>query len=354
MVCLFPSWPTAAQEATDDALPALAWTPPKPDYGRWDWVRIDSGEWLKGELVVVQNRSMTFNSDKFDEVEIDWADVLDLHLASPRIFRSQGNRIHSGLGELRDGVLRIRQDGGDVVEIPHDEIVNITYTEALESRRWSVKIGASLAARTGNTDQQDLGANALIRRDAIYTRWENRYNGAIGRVDGSNTTNNHRASTALDLLVTNRFFVRVPSFEFYTDEFQNIDQRYTAGAGIGYEPIDTSLAELRLTIGAAGQVTANSGGTRSTDAALLASAELALDLPRDLDLDLRYGLQLLVTDIGRTAHSTSAVLSFEIWDPIDLDIGVYWDRIEEPEKGSDGEVPKSDDLRLTVGLGIKF
>lgn len=340
--------------ASASAEEAAAWAPSPPDAPGWDWARIDSGEWLKGELIVVQSKSMTFDSDEFDELEFDWSDVLDLRLARPRVFRCNGNRLYTGTGELHDGVLRIRQADGEVVEVTHDDVVSITYTEELELQRWSVKIGANLAARSGNTDQQDLGANALIRRDATYTRWENRYNGAIGRVDGENTTNNHRASTFLDLLVTNHFFVRVPIFEFYTDEFQNIDKRYTTGVGVGYEPIDNSFTELRMTIGTAGQFTENSGGTRSTDAAILAGAELAFDLPRDLDLDLRYGLQLLVTDIGRTAHSTSAVLSFEIWDPIDLDVGAYWDRIEEPERDGDGDRPESDDLRLTVGLSIEF
>jgi hypothetical protein len=202
--------------------------------------------------------------------------------------------------------------------------VSITCTQQLELQRWSIMIGANLAARSGNTDQQDLGANARIRRDATYTRWDSRYNGAIGKVNGKNTTNNHRASTAFDLLVTNRFFVRIPSFEFYTDEFQNIDARYTTGAGVGYEPIDTALAEL------------------------------GLNLPREIDLALRYALQLLVTDIGRTAHSTSAILSFEVWNPIDLDVGADWDRIEEPERDDAGARPKSDYFRLTVGLSVEF
>lgn len=330
------------------------WAPPEPAADGWDWVRIDSGEWLKGELIVLQRNTLTFDSDEFKELDLDWEDILDLRLARPRIFRRTHNRIHAGTAELRDGVLRIYEADGTVVEVPRGEIVSITYPKELELRRWSVKIGANLAARSGNTDQQDLGANGLVRRDATYTRWENRYNGAIGKVNGQNTTNNHRAATMLDLLVTNRFFVRIPSFEFYSDEFQNIDKRYTAGAGIGYEPIDNALAELRLTIGAAGQFTENSGGTRSTDAAALASADLALDLPRNLDLTLRYALQLLVTDLSRTAHSTSAILSFEVWDPIDLDVGAYWDRIEKPERDGNGDRPKSDDFRLTVGLSVEF
>ena len=343
----YPFWATASLAVED-------WAPPEPGPSTWDWARIDSGEWLKGELIVMQSKSLSFDSDEFNEMEFDWEDILDLRLARPRVFRRKGNRIYMGMGELREGVLRIRQADGEIVEIPHDELVSITYPNDQEIQRWSVKIGANLAARTGNTDQQDFGANGLIRRDATYSRWDNRYNGAIGKVDGDKTTNNHRASTMLDLMITNQFFVRVPYFEFYSDEFQNIDARYTTGLGLGYEPIDNRFAEFRVTIGTAGQVTDNAGGTRSTDAAVLSSAELALDLPRDLDLDLRYALQLLVTDIGRTSHSTSAVLSFEVWDPIDLDVGAYWDRIEQPERDGNGDRPKSDDFRLTVGLSVEF
>ena len=336
------------------SIAAEGWVPAEPDATGWDWARIDTGEWLKGELVVLQRDSMTFDSDKFDDLKIDWEDVKDLRLSRPRVFRCTENRIYTGTGELRDGVLKVRQVDGAIVEIPHDEVVSITYTAGSELRHWSVRIGANLAARSGNTDQQDFGANALIRRDGTFTRWENRYNGAIGKVDGKDTTNNHRATSLFDLMITNKFFVRVPSVEFYSDEFQNIDQRYTAGAGVGYEPIDNSLAELRVSIGAAGQRTENSGDTGSTDAAVLFSTELSLDLPRDIDFDLKYALQLLVTDLGRTSHSTSGILSFEIWEPIDLDIGAYWDRIEEPERDGDGSRPKSNDFRLTVGLSVEF
>lgn len=339
--------------ASEDAAPAQ-WAPAEPELGGWDWARIDSGEWIKGELIVLQRDTIFFDSDEFDEVEIDWKDVLDLRLARPRIFRRKGNRVYRGTGDLRDGLLRVQPLDGEVVEIPQHEIVSITYTEDYELQRWFVRIGANLAARSGNTDQQDLGANGLIRRDATYTRWENRYNGAFGKLDGNQTTNNHRASTLLDLMVTNRLFVRIPTFEFYADKFQNIDARYTVGAGLGYEPIDNEWVEYRTTIGAAGQVSQFQGGTQDTDAALLYTSELSFDLPRDVDLDLKYALQLLVTDVGRTAHSTSAILSFEIWDPIDLDAGFYWDRIEQPEPDSDGDTPRSDDLRLTIGLSVEF
>ena len=330
------------------------WEPPEPSKAGWDWARLDTGEWIKGEMIVMHEDTMLFDSDNFDEIQVDWEDVYDLRLSRPRVFRRVGRRTYAGMGEIRDGTIRILTKDGERVEFPQKELVSIVYTSESELRNWRVRVGASLAARSGNTDQQDLSANAKIRRDTSFRRWTTSYVGTFSKVDGDRTVNNHRASTELDFLVTNRFFIRVPSFEFFMDEFQNIDARYTPGMSLGYELIDTSIVEHLFTIGGAGQITEYDGGGTDEDAAVLFSSELSFEFPRDIDFDLDYRLQLVATDLGKTNHNTSAVLSFEIWGPLDLDVGAYWDRIEKPERDSDGDRPKSDDFRLTVGLSLEF
>ena len=52
---------SAAIAADEDA----AWAPTPADAAEFDWLRIDSGEWLKGELIVVQSRELRFDSDEF-------------------------------------------------------------------------------------------------------------------------------------------------------------------------------------------------------------------------------------------------------------------------------------------------
>ncbi|MBW2498849.1 MAG: DUF481 domain-containing protein [Deltaproteobacteria bacterium] len=337
--------------------PALGdeeWLPPEPTAGGWDWARLDTGEWLKGEMIVMQNDVMIFDSDNFDELRIDWEDVYDLRLAIPRVFRRVGRRVYRGMGEIRDRTVRILTTEGELVEFPQHEIVSIVYTRESELRNWRVRVGVSLAAREGNTEQRDLSSNAEIRRDSSFTRSQTKYTGTFSEVDGDKTINNHRASTLFDWLLTRRFFIRVPSFEFFSDEFQNIDARYTPGASVGYELIETSIVEHLLTIGAAAQITDFDDGDQDEDFATIFTSELSLDFPRDIDLDFDYKLQLVATDLGKTSHHTAGILSFELWDPLDLDVGAYWDRIEQPEKDNDGERPKRDDFRLTVGLSLDF
>ncbi|MBW2422663.1 MAG: DUF481 domain-containing protein, partial [Deltaproteobacteria bacterium] len=204
--------------------PALGdeeWLPPEPTAGGWDWARLDTGEWLKGEMIVMQNDVMIFDSDNFDELRIDWEDVYDLRLAIPRVFRRVGRRVYRGMGEIRDRTVRILTTEGELVEFPQHEIVSIVYTRESELRNWRVRVGVSLAAREGNTEQRDLSSNAEIRRDSSFTRSQTKYTGTFSEVDGDKTINNHRASTLFDWLLTRRFFIRVPSFEFFSDEFQN-------------------------------------------------------------------------------------------------------------------------------------
>jgi putative salt-induced outer membrane protein YdiY len=336
------------------ASPEDEWAPPEPSESGWEWARLDTGEWIKGELIVMHEDVMIFESDKFDEVTIDWEDVVDLRLVRPRVFRRIGRLTYAGMGEVRDGVLRILTISGEEIEFPTTELVSIVYTGDSEIRNWRAKIGASLAARSGNTDQQDLTANAVVSRDTSFTRWKTDYVGTFSKVDGDRTVNNHRASTAFDYLMTSRFFLRIPFFEFFADEFQNIDARYTPGGALGYELIDNVIIDYRVTAGVAAQITEYSSAGREDDAAGIFTSELSLDLPHDIDFDLDYTLQLVVTDLGKTNHNTSAILSFEVWNPLELDVGAYWDRVESPEKDNDGKRPKKDDFRLTVGLSLDF
>ncbi|MBW1907657.1 MAG: hypothetical protein JRJ24_20675, partial [Deltaproteobacteria bacterium] len=45
----------------------------------YDWLRLTSGEWLKGELKRMREDEVEFDSDKLDLLEFDWEKVDQLH-----------------------------------------------------------------------------------------------------------------------------------------------------------------------------------------------------------------------------------------------------------------------------------
>ena len=87
---------------------------------------------------------------------------------------------------------------------------------------------------------------------------------------------------------------------------------------------------------------------------MILSTSLDLEVTKDLDWDTAYTVQLIVSDLGKTNHNLRSQLSFDVWGPIDFDFTFIFDRIEDPERESDGRKPDSNDYRLTAGLSIDF
>jgi len=57
-------------------------SPPLYDPEGYDWIRLTSDEWLKGDIIVLRDDEIEFDSDEMDDQVFDWEDVAEIH--SPR------------------------------------------------------------------------------------------------------------------------------------------------------------------------------------------------------------------------------------------------------------------------------
>lgn len=57
---------------------------------------------------------------------------------------------------------------------------------------------------------------------------------------------------------------------------------------------------------------------------------------------------------GRYAHHSVTTLEFEIKRHRNLDVSLLWDYLGSPQVKSDVTVPKSSDLNLIAGFGVRF
>ena len=94
------------------------------------------------------------------------------------------------------------------------------------------------------------------------------------------------------------------------------------------------------------------GSPTDHDANVYASVSMNFDLPRGVEWDNFYRVQLVVTDFDKTSHHAESVVSVDIWGPIDLDTTFFFDRIEQPVQNAGGITPVPNDYKLTVGLSI--
>ena len=345
-------------ETKNETVQSQAWQPLPPPPDDFDWIQLNSGEWLKGELKVLYGNKLEFDSDELDLLELDWEDVRQV----------KGHRIFSLRLEgpiTVDGMLQVTEDkvfvgvGEDRQEFERSQLVAIAPGEPREINYWSAKLSFGLNFATGNTEQTQASTIANIKRLTSATRFVTDFLGNFTETDGEETVDNQRLNTYFDIFRTRKYYLRPFFGEYYRDPFTNIKNRVTVGAGMGYHIIDTSKTEWEVAGGPAYQrtqfdsVEAGEGSSEST-AAFVAQTHFNTELTKTVDFDFLYNFQILNGASGTYNHHMVAGFETELTRWLDLDISFVWDRILDPQPDADGTEPKQDDFYLIVGLGIEF
>jgi putative salt-induced outer membrane protein YdiY len=351
VLCLLVATPAMVRAEDDAAKPGRplwlgAFEPPEPNPGGWDWLLLDSGEWIKGELLLMRDFDVQFDSDEFGVVDLDWEDVKELITERVYTFVLQDMKTtHIGTVAMRGDIVSVNVGG-----------------EFSELNLWSARASAGFMYRSGNTDSSDITGNLRLAREGKNTRWLTTYTGAYGSLDQQKNTNNHRGRSNLDYFLTRDLYLTPAFFEVFSDEFQNVSYRLTPAAGAGYYLIRRAAVDWQVRLLGGYQHTridevnkTGSSNSKTTDnGAIIFGSTLDTDITSDVDFILEYQLQLIVPDTDATNHHTEARTEIELTSAIDLDVSVVWDRIENPEKEADGDRPERDDIRISVGLAVEY
>lgn len=335
-----------------------AWVPPTPPPDEFDWIQLTSGEWLKGELKVLYERELEFDSDKLDLQKFDWEDVKQV----------QGHQIFSVRFEgpvTVKGLLQVTEDkvfvivGDEIQEFERNKLIAIAPGEPKEISYWSAKISLGLNVAKGNTDQVQYNTKWNIKRRTSASRFVFDYLGNFTSTDNVDTADNQRVNSYFDMFKTRKYFFRPVFGEYYRDPFQNIENRTTIGAGVGYHIIDTSKTTWDVTAGPAYQYTQFTSvepGQSSSEStpALVVGTYYERELTSTLDLIGNYKFNIVNKESGRYTHHAIATLEVELTDLLDFDISVVWDRTQNPRPRTDGSTPKQDDFQTIFGVGVDF
>jgi len=335
------------------------WRPPEPNPKKFDWIRIKSDEWLKGEITGLRDDSFEFDSDELDDLKFDWDDVKEVR--SPRINTLVfENRITAtGTLLIRDDVVLVREADGTERRFNRKDLLTIIPGEPTELNFWSGKFSLGVTFRGGNTRQADYSANMNLRRRSLYTRFDLTYLGAVGSFEGEETVNNHRLDGRYDVFLNRTFFLTPLAVSAYRDTFQNIAVRVTPSAGVGLHLIKHKGLEWDASVGGGYRyeryesVEPGESDDNGTGAALVGT-KLEYDLTKKIELKLLYSAQIGIPDTLDTNQHAEAGLEIDVTGSLDLDLLFVWDRVGKPQAEDNGVVPKNDDFRLTIGFGFDF
>ena len=329
-----------------------------PCTGSWDWVQLESAEWLKGELRRMRTRTFEFESEKLKSQTLEWDDVATVCLAGVARFVRSDRTTVQGIGQVDDGQVRVLTANGEV-EFARDELLAILPGRASERERWSLDASLGGDAYTGNTQQASLNASLVVRREDHITRGELGFYGSYGTADGQANANRHRAEFKIDWFLTKRLYATPLDATLQYDEFQNVSSRFTPGSGFGYRVVDRSAFEWDLEAALGYQylryISVIPGEPpENQDAVARFSTYFKWTIVSDLDLTVNHSTILVVTNLGQTTNYTRAKLSYEITDRLDLDTTAIHNRTWQPVPNLQGEVPQADDLQLIFGLSIEI
>ena len=329
--------------------------PPNDGY---DWLRLVSGEWLRGELIGVFGDEVEFDSDILDELVIDPEDIDQFY--SPRVFAVsiRGREVITGRVHVKAETVTVRTDE-DTVALPRNELIAVTASAERERDRWSGDISLGMNIRQGNTEFIEYNMMAGVERRTAQSRTYVDYLGNFNETGGVRVANNHRVSGVLDRFGGSRLFWRPLIFQYFRDPFQNIEHQGTLETGLGYELTDTSRTEWDIFAGVGAnyveRVSVEQGQpTNSTSPALSIGTNFDTELTSWMDYLFSFTVTFVDEESGSYQHHLLTTLSSDLIGNFDVDISFVWDRTQNPPPLADGAIPEQDDFRLLVGLSYEF
>jgi len=331
--------------------------PPGIGYDGFDWLQLTSDEWLKGHLYYVQERRVSFESDKLDDLDLKLKDVRQLYTAGPVQSRFEGSEKVMGKVWMDKDFVHI--DGAEQMTLRRDQLLGI----APGGEEWldllSGKFVLGYTLQSGNTDAQSLNINAELDRRTPSQNLELSYLADYSQVNNTIDANDQRIAALYDIRLNQKWFVRVAQAEYYRDRIANIDDRVTGGVGIGYNFYNRDDLNWYVSAGPAYQytqfVTVEEGDASYAKslAARLASGFKA-DLTSRTNIKLSYEGILTDERAGLYSHHAVSTFEFKITHVVILDLSLIWDFLDHPQVRSNGNVPDNSDLKLNVGIGLQF
>jgi hypothetical protein len=147
------------QLSTNAALPALDWVPPADSF---DWIQLKSGEWLKGRLKAMQDRTLEFYSEELGDLSFDWKDIRQLR--SPRTLDTLSITGQTFSGPVAITPQQVAVGGTNASVLPRDQLQSLTPGGSKERNLWSGKATLGLTLRSGNTRSVDYNAQMHFQR----------------------------------------------------------------------------------------------------------------------------------------------------------------------------------------------
>ncbi len=324
-----------------------------------DWVRLASGEWLRGNIERMRDGAMEFNSDEIKLITYDWKKVKELHSPRANTYNFTDGTDLVGAGDDQRGV-RGGADGRWMVTRPRSELSAIIEHVRRERNYWSTILRLGLTANAGNTENLTLNAFWQLVREDTFTRAAITYDGTFGTATRAEVANRHLAGGDVDIFVHPIIYVKALTGQLLYDKFQNIRLRAAPATGVGFHLITTYIVNWDLEFAPAGyqylSLLDPAPGVENpqNDGYMMFRMFADLDFTDDIQLLLEWRTNVVYTTIGNTNHVGNLDFTVRVTTLLHTNISFLYLRTEQPFPRSDGTVPKKNDYQIVFGISLRI
>jgi putative salt-induced outer membrane protein YdiY len=351
-----------ASHADEEKAP---WIKPTPIFKQdFDWIKLTSDEWLKGDIVSMYDEKLEFDSDELDTQVIDFDDISELRSKSWQSIRMFDGTIAEGYLVIKEGKVLLVKDGV-TTSYAVSQLLSIASSGKNERDLWDgyINLGANL--RSGNTVQADYSFTAGVQRRSASSRFKADFTTDYSRFEDQDTevstvtADSQRLTSSYDWFFSPKIYFRAADFEYKADKFLNLDYRINYGIALGYHIIDSSKMSWDVNAGPSYQksrfIDVQEGENKSESSfGLSLGTDFSYELTSDIDFDASYGIQMVDEASGKFIHHLETGLEIDIANDFDLNLTFYADRTDKPKPDSDGNIPDNNDFRLVISLGYDF
>ena len=214
-----------------------------------DEVSLKNGDRVTGEVVKMGDGSLTLKTTYGGEIKIDWKEIQGLTSAGPLALQLRDGSVLRGRvsSPAPNQLVVTGEPFGSTTAMSFADIQAITPPPPI-TYAGTFNFGGNIT--DGNTKTTALNASARFTARAERQRFglEAKYN--YGEVNSLISTRNSLLGLNYDYFVTKRVYTTVFTL-FEQDTFQDLNLRSTAGAGGGYQFIDTKRTKLSADLGMA-------------------------------------------------------------------------------------------------------
>jgi putative salt-induced outer membrane protein YdiY len=332
-----------------------------------DQITLTNGDRVTGSLIRSDSKILVLKTETAGELTFKWESIAAISAPGPLYIGLGGGQMIVGSVETVNGRFSVTTQNAGVVVTSKESIQFIRNNDEQAKAQseidhfrnprlvdlWVGNLDLGFAASRGNANTETLTLSTNAQRATTRDKIAVYYTSIFSSSDFSGgttqtTANSKRGGVGYNLNLNKRAFV-FGSVDLESDEFQDLDLRFTPAGGLGYHAIASMPTQFDLRVGAAADREFFSTGLNRTSAELLVGDDFLHKFSASTHVEQKLDFFTNLSDTGayRVNFDLSAVTLIRKWFSWQFTVSDRY--LSNPVPGR-----KKNDAIFSTGLRVSF